>query len=166
MKKVLLLMLLLSLALLPVFAEEKPEEPEIEVDPDTTLVIWADELRAPLIEALGVEFTKTYGVGVTVQQLGFGDIRDNIKVAGPAGEGGDILVGAHDWLGELVTSGVTQLNQSVDRLLKAGAERFGPVRQIREEVIPVLEKVSGVAFDEERLRERLQRSAALPGKAC
>jgi len=33
------------------------------------------------------------------------------------------------------------------------------VRQIRDEVIPVLEKVSGVAFNEERLRERLERSA-------
>ncbi len=33
------------------------------------------------------------------------------------------------------------------------------VRQIRDEVIPVLEKVSGVAFDEGRVRERLERSA-------
>lgn len=35
--------------------------------------------------------------------------------------------------GELVSSGVTQLNQGVDRLLQAGAERIGPVRKIREE---------------------------------
>ncbi len=133
MKRVLLLMLLLSLALFPVFAaaetEETAEEPEaeMEVDPDITLVIWADELRAPLMEALGVEFTKTYGVGVVVQQLGFGDIRDNIKVAGPAGEGGDILVGAHDWLGELVTSGVVaplDLGAKVNEFTEASIAAF------------------------------------------
>lgn len=33
------------------------------------------------------------------------------------------------------------------------------VRQIRDELIPVLEKISGVAFDEGKLRERLERSA-------
>ena len=35
--------------------------------------------------------------------------------------------------GRLVSSGVDQLNQGVDRLLKAGVERLGPVRSIREE---------------------------------
>lgn len=34
------------------------------------------------------------------------------------------------------------------------------VRQIREELIPILEKVSGVRFDEDRLREQLARSAS------
>ena len=28
------------------------------------------------------------------------------RVAGPAGEGPDIIIGAHDWLGELVTNGL------------------------------------------------------------
>jgi polyhydroxyalkanoate synthesis repressor PhaR len=35
--------------------------------------------------------------------------------------------------GELVSSGVAQVNQGVDRIIKAGVERIGPVRQIREE---------------------------------
>jgi maltose/maltodextrin transport system substrate-binding protein/arabinogalactan oligomer/maltooligosaccharide transport system substrate-binding protein len=38
--------------------------------------------------------------------VGFGDIRDNFKVAGPAGEGPDIIIGPHDWLGELVINGL------------------------------------------------------------
>jgi benzoyl-CoA reductase subunit B len=33
------------------------------------------------------------------------------------------------------------------------------VRQIREDLIPALEKISGVAYDEDRLRSRLERSA-------
>jgi polyhydroxyalkanoate synthesis repressor PhaR len=35
--------------------------------------------------------------------------------------------------GEIVSSGVTQLNQGVDRLIQAGVERIGPVREIRKE---------------------------------
>ncbi len=71
-----------------------------------TLVIWADETRAPVLEELGADFEAEFGVGVEVQQLGFGDIRDQFKTAGPAGEGPDIIIGAHDWLGELVVNGL------------------------------------------------------------
>jgi maltose/maltodextrin transport system substrate-binding protein/arabinogalactan oligomer/maltooligosaccharide transport system substrate-binding protein len=71
-----------------------------------SLTIWADETRAPIIVEIAKDFTAKYGVQVTVQQMGFGDIRDQLKVAGPAGEGPDILIGAHDWLGELVTNGL------------------------------------------------------------
>ena len=35
--------------------------------------------------------------------------------------------------GDLVSSGVTQLNQGVDRLIQAGVERLGPVRRMRDE---------------------------------
>lgn len=70
------------------------------------LTIWADETRAPIMEEIGKAFTEKYGVKIIVQQMGFGDIRDQLKVAGPAGEGPDILIGAHDWLGELVTNGL------------------------------------------------------------
>lgn len=71
-----------------------------------TLVIWADETRAAVIEELGGAFAEEYGVDLVVQQLGFGDIRDQLRIAGPAGEGPDIIIGAHDWLGELVDNGL------------------------------------------------------------
>jgi arabinogalactan oligomer/maltooligosaccharide transport system substrate-binding protein len=70
------------------------------------LLIWADETRAPVIEDLGASFADEYGVELVVQQLAFGDIRDQLKIAGPAGEGPDVIVGGHDWLGELVTNGM------------------------------------------------------------
>jgi polyhydroxyalkanoate synthesis repressor PhaR len=35
--------------------------------------------------------------------------------------------------GQLVSGGVEQLNQGVDRLLKASIERVGPIRRVREE---------------------------------
>jgi len=71
-----------------------------------TLTIWADEVRAKVLEKIGKDFEAKYNVPVRIQQLGFGDIRDQLKVAGPAGEGPDILIGAHDWLGTLVTNGL------------------------------------------------------------
>jgi maltose-binding protein MalE len=73
---------------------------------EAALVIWADSNRAPVLVEVGAAFTEEYGVDVVVQEVGFGDIRDGLKVAGPAGEGPDIIVGAHDWLGELVLNGL------------------------------------------------------------
>jgi len=73
---------------------------------DNALVIWADDTRAPILEELGVAFEEEFGIPVVVQELEFGDIRDQLKTAGPAGEGPDIIIGAHDWLGELAVNGM------------------------------------------------------------
>jgi len=100
MKKYLILIVVVALALgaLPAVTSAQQEKP--------TLIIWADDTRAGVIQDLGKSFEDEYGVTLTVQQLGFGDIRDQLKIAGPAGEGPDIIIGAHDWLGELVTNGL------------------------------------------------------------
>lgn len=71
-----------------------------------TLTIWADEITAPTLQDLGDEFADEYGVEVVVQQIPFNDIRGQFVQTAPTGEGPDILVGAHDWLGELVTNGL------------------------------------------------------------
>ena len=49
-------------------------------------------------------FQSEYGVGLVVEQVA--DIRDQFVIAAPAGEGPDIILGAHDWLGQLVSSGL------------------------------------------------------------
>ena len=72
---------------------------------DADLVIWADDTRAPVITPFAEEFAAANGITVAVQELGFGDIRDRLIVAGPAGEGPDVIIGAHDWLGQLVAAG-------------------------------------------------------------
>jgi len=73
---------------------------------DADLVIWADDTRAPAITPFAEAFGAENGITVAVQELGFGDIRSRLVVADPAGEGPDIIIGAHDWLGELVAAGV------------------------------------------------------------
>ena len=73
---------------------------------DDTLVIWADDTRSPILEELGTAFEEETGISVVVQELDFNDIRDQFKTAAPAGEGPDIIIGAHDWLGELAVNGL------------------------------------------------------------
>lgn len=72
------------------------------------LLIWADETRADAIEDIAAQFSSEFGIAVEIQELGFGDIRDNLAIAGPGGTGPDIIVGAHDWLGELVANGLIE----------------------------------------------------------
>jgi maltose-binding protein MalE len=69
------------------------------------LVIWADEKRAPVIESIAPAFTEATGVEVQVILVDFGDMKDEVTTKGPAGEGPDIFIGAHDWVGELADNG-------------------------------------------------------------
>ncbi len=82
---------------------EEPTEVPME-EPEVSITIWADDTRAPILAALGEDFQAAYGVGLNVEQVA--DIRDQFVIAAPAGEGPDIIVGAHDWLGQLVASGL------------------------------------------------------------
>lgn len=69
------------------------------------LLIWADHTRTPALQPLADAFSQEYGVKVEVQEIGMGDIRSNLGVVGPTGEGPDIIIAAHDWIGELVLNG-------------------------------------------------------------
>ena len=75
---------------------------------DADLVIWADDTRQPVIEAIAATFAEENGITVAVQELEFGQIREQLSLAAPAGNGPDIVIGAHDWLGELVANGVVE----------------------------------------------------------
>ena len=70
------------------------------------LLIWADEQRTPVVQEVAGAFTEATGVNVTVETKEFGDIRDQMVELGPAGEGADVFIGAHDWTGQLAVSGV------------------------------------------------------------
>ncbi len=111
--------------------EEPTEEAEEEVilsecaPEDERLTIWADDTRSQLILDINDAFYEEYGVCLEVAQLDFGNIRDRLNIAGPAGEGPDVLIGAHDWLGELVVNGlVAPLDRAAyeDNFLEAALE--------------------------------------------
>jgi maltose-binding protein MalE len=86
------------------------------------LLVWADEARTPVIQEVAAAFTEATGVVVTVETKEFGDIRDQMVELGPAGEGADVFIGAHDWTGQLAVSGVAA---PIDLGSKAGD--FEPV---------------------------------------
>jgi len=71
-----------------------------------SLLVWADGTRAPLVEAAAQAFTSETGAEVTVEILGYDEIRDAVITAAPAGAGPDIFIGSHDWTGGLVRAGV------------------------------------------------------------
>ncbi|CAH0197763.1 MULTISPECIES: maltose ABC transporter substrate-binding protein [unclassified Microbacterium] len=70
------------------------------------ITVWVDADRAGVLEDAADAFTEDTGVKVTLVQKEFGEIRDQFVQQVPTGEGPDIAVGAHDWLGVLATNGV------------------------------------------------------------
>jgi maltose/maltodextrin transport system substrate-binding protein/arabinogalactan oligomer/maltooligosaccharide transport system substrate-binding protein len=86
----------------PMEATEAPtEEPTV---PDATIRIWADDTRAAVLVELADDFLAAYNVELVVEEVS--GIRDQFIIAAPAGEGPDIIVGAHDWIGSLIASGL------------------------------------------------------------
>ncbi|HET9443406.1 MAG TPA: maltose ABC transporter substrate-binding protein [Acidimicrobiales bacterium] len=79
---------------------------------DADLVIWADDTRTPALKPFATEFGTTNGVKVDVVEVAggsnFSRIRDLLQLAGPTGEGPDIIIGANDWIGELTKNGMLE----------------------------------------------------------
>ena len=125
---ILLALVLLSIPM-AVFAQDATPEPTPEPTPtfvpstEGALTIWSDAGRLPALEALGAAFTEQYGVPVRIQTMGFGDVRNNLQLGGPVGEGPDIIIGAHDWIGQLYTNGLISPLQLDEALLA----NFDPV---------------------------------------
>ena len=71
-----------------------------------TFTIWADEIRAAPIKAECDKFAAANGITCEVVQILFGDIRAKVVAGNQTGDVPDVFIGAHDWLGELVTNGV------------------------------------------------------------
>jgi arabinogalactan oligomer/maltooligosaccharide transport system substrate-binding protein len=89
---------------------------------DAELVIWTDAEREQAITDAAKSFEEETGAKVTLVQKNFEDLRADFIAQVPTGEGPDITVGAHDWLGALVTAGVVD---TIDLGDKAGS--FEPV---------------------------------------
>ncbi|MHB1062961.1 MAG: sugar ABC transporter substrate-binding protein [Georgenia sp.] len=71
-----------------------------------TLTIWVDETRQPAVEAAAAAFEAETGATVETVLKNYDDIRPDFNAQVPTGEGPDITVGGHDWLGELTANGV------------------------------------------------------------
>jgi len=99
-----------------------------------TITIWADDTRTPVFEAAGEAYTAATGIPVVVQEIPFEDIRSRLATAAPVGEGADIVIGAHDWVGELAADGLleelelpAELAALFDETTLEAFSQFGPL---------------------------------------
>lgn len=69
-----------------------------------TLTIWADDLYGPAMKEIGATFGEENGVTVNVETISK-DLQAQFVTASQAGTGPDLVMGAHDWIGNLVQNG-------------------------------------------------------------
>jgi arabinogalactan oligomer/maltooligosaccharide transport system substrate-binding protein len=84
--------------------------------------IWADDKRAAVLQKFAAEFGKTAGFNLKIQAVSK-DLQTNFVTASQAGKGPDIVVGAHDWIGNLVQNGTIDPIQLTDEQKAA----FNPI---------------------------------------
>jgi arabinogalactan oligomer/maltooligosaccharide transport system substrate-binding protein len=72
--------------------------------PGGTLVIWADDKRTEALKPFADKFGKENGVKVEVQAVSK-ELQTNFVTASQSGNAPDVVVGAHDWIGNLVQNG-------------------------------------------------------------
>ena len=83
---------------------------------DADLVIWTDALKEPGVKAVADTFASENGISVAVQAVS-SDLQTNFVTANAAGNGPDVVVGAHDWIGNLVQNGsIEPLQLTPDQL--------------------------------------------------
>jgi arabinogalactan oligomer/maltooligosaccharide transport system substrate-binding protein len=68
------------------------------------LVIWADDKRTAALKPFAEKFGKENGVTVEVQAVSK-ELQTTFVTASQQGSGPDVVVGAHDWIGNLVQNG-------------------------------------------------------------
>ncbi len=107
----------------PSLAQDPTATPKPLGSEEGKLTIWVNAERAPILEAAAKQFTAKYGIEIRITTMGFGDVRSNFELAGPAGEGPDVLLGAHDWIGSFYANGLVASIELSDEL-KA---KFDPV---------------------------------------
>lgn len=107
-------------------AATETEEAPIDAS-GVTLTIWTDANRKPAIEAAAKTFEEETGGKVELVQKNFEDIRNDFINQVPTGNGPDITVGAHDFLGSFVEAGVidtVDLGAAADQLEQVAIDAF------------------------------------------
>ncbi|MDO8148953.1 maltose ABC transporter substrate-binding protein [Isoptericola sp. b515] len=107
---------------------EGTEESTAEATEATgSLTVWVDETRETAVESAAEAFESETGAEVEIVLKNFEDIRSDFIAQVPTGEGPDVTVGAHDWLGELITNGVVapvELGATADGFEDVAVEAF------------------------------------------
>ena len=89
---------------------------------DADLVIWTDALKIDAVKTVADSFAETNGISVEVQAVST-DLQPNFVTANSAGNGPDVVVGAHDWIGNLVQNGAIEPLQLTPEDLQGYSEK-------------------------------------------
>ncbi|WP_103062752.1 sugar ABC transporter substrate-binding protein [Actinomyces qiguomingii] len=79
-------------------------EEQVVRDDSADLVIWTDEVKAGALKDIAQEWGNKQDINVAVQIVA-DDLQGNFIAANSAGNGPDMIVAAHDWIGNLVQNG-------------------------------------------------------------
>lgn len=83
---------------------------------DADLLVWTDALKIDAVKKVAEDFGEANGITVKVQAISE-DLQGSFVTADAAGNGPDVVVGAHDWIGNLVQNGaIDPLNLAPDEL--------------------------------------------------
>jgi len=78
----------------------------IEGRGDADLVFWLDDTRATALAPFVEDFAAETGLNVKIVEVAEDVFRTSVNQVIPTGEGPDVFVGAHDWVGEMVANGI------------------------------------------------------------
>jgi arabinogalactan oligomer/maltooligosaccharide transport system substrate-binding protein len=77
-----------------------------EGDASTELTVWVDTERVDALKGAAEAYTEKTGVAVDLVGKDVDDVKNDFIQQAPTGRGPDVVMGAHDWLGELSSNGV------------------------------------------------------------
>ncbi|GAA0499008.1 sugar ABC transporter substrate-binding protein [Paractinoplanes deccanensis] len=126
-----------------------------EAAPSGELVIWADDKRSAALKPFADKFGAENGVTVKVQAISK-DQQTTFVTASQQGSGPDVMVGAHDWIGNLVQNG------AIDPV-QLSAEQSGGLAPNALKAVTFNGQTYGVPYALENLA--LIRNTALAPKA-
>ena len=98
------------------------EDANSDTSSANTLTVWVDAERVDALKPAAAAYTEKTGVEVDLVSKDNATLKDDFIQQVPTGKGPDITMGAHDWLGELVTNGVVSPIELGDK-----ADDFLPV---------------------------------------
>ncbi|GIH73736.1 sugar ABC transporter substrate-binding protein [Planobispora longispora] len=83
---------------------------------DTTLLIWADQMRSATLKPFAEAFAEENGIKAEIVVVAQNQ-QQTFTTASQAGKGPDVIVGAHDWIGNLVQNGLIDPVQMTEEQL-------------------------------------------------
>ncbi|RAX23458.1 MULTISPECIES: extracellular solute-binding protein [unclassified Actinomyces] len=89
----------------PAEATDGSTDEQVVRDTNADLVIWTDEVKAGALKDIAQQWGDEQDITVAVQTVANDELQSNFIAANSAGNGPDMIVAAHDWIGNLVQNG-------------------------------------------------------------